>query len=46
MKQHGKIYFASGPPPRPWGSKGQSQLFQNNVALHIKLKGITNTATW
>ena len=33
------------PPPRPLGSKGQTnQLFQNNIMLHINLKGITSTA--
>ena len=28
------------------GVKGQIQLFQNMVMLHIKLKGITNAAAW
>ena len=28
------------------GSKGQIQLFQNTVMLHIKLIRITNAATW
>ena len=31
--------------PRGWGQKVKIQLFQNMVMLHIKLKGITNTAT-
>ena len=31
---------------RGWGQKVQIQSFQNNFMLHIKLKGIRNTATW
>ena len=37
------------PPPTTIGRRGQEvkiQLFQNMVMLHIKLKGITNAATW
>ena len=33
-------------PPDPRGQKAKIQLFQNNVMLHDKCKGITNTATW
>ena len=40
------IIFSRRSPPRPQGSKDQIQLFQNMVMLHIKLKGITNAATW
>ena len=33
--------------PDPRGQKVKVQLFsQNNVMLHIKLKGITNALTW
>ena len=49
MQQHGSKYFARRPPPtRPWrwGQKVKILLFQNMVMLHIKLKGITNAATW
>ena len=31
---------------RWWGQKLKIQLLQNIVMLHIKLKGITNAATW
>ena len=31
---------------RGWGQKVKIQLFQNNVMLHIKLKGIMNADTW
>ena len=34
------------PNPRGWGQKVEIQLFQNMVMLHIKLKGMTHTATW
>ena len=36
------------PLPRPWGwgQKVKIQLFQNMVMLHIKIKIITNAATW
>ena len=49
--QHHVGNFAADPPPRPRdpkgiGSKGQIQLFQNIVILHIKLMGIMNSATW
>ena len=33
-------------PPHDPGVKVKRQLCQNMVMLHIKLKGITNTATW
>ena len=29
-----------------WDQLVKNQLFQNIVMLHIKLKGITNAATW
>ena len=29
-----------------WGQKVKIELFQNMVMLHMKLKGITNAATW
>ena len=34
------------PPPLTLGQKAKIQLFQNDVMLHIQLKGITNAATW
>ena len=34
------------PPPDSRGQKVKIQLFQNNIMLHIKLKGIANAATW
>ena len=45
------VTFDQRPVPGPWmdlgvGSKGQTELFQNMVMLHIKLKGITGAATW
>ena len=51
MQQNGSKYFARRhppPPPRPWGwdQKVKIQLFQNMVMLHIKLKGVMNTAAW
>ena len=49
MQQHDSKYFAPSPtPPDPggWGQKVSIQLFQNMVMLHIRLKGITNAATW
>ena len=36
-------------PANPLDPKGQNikiQLFQNMVMLYLKLKGITNAATW
>ena len=33
-------------PPDPRGQKVKTQLFKNHAMLHIKLKGITNAATW
>ena len=42
MQQHGSKYFAFRPsPPDPRGQKVLIHIFQNNVMLHIKLKGIT-----
>ena len=41
MQQHGK-HGMKYPPP----NADKSQLFQNMVMLHIKLKGIMNAATW
>ena len=29
-----------------WGQKVKIELFQNTVMLHIKLKRITNAASW
>ena len=43
------ILPADPPPPHPTmgaGSKGQNQKNSEMVLLHIKLKGITNAATW
>ena len=34
------------PLPGPWGQKVEIQIFKNMVMLHIKLKRITNAATW
>ena len=34
------------PPPKLRGQKVKIKLFQNNVVLHINLKGIMNAATW
>ena len=49
MQQHGSKYFARRPLPtlstRPL-TLFKIQLFQNKVMLHIKLKRITNAATW
>ena len=43
-----KILHANPLPqdPRVWGQKIKTQLFQNMVMLHNKLKGISNAATW
>ena len=47
MQQLGSKYFARRPPPPPdLGGEVIVQLFQNMVMLYIKLKGITNAATW
>ena len=52
MQQYGSKYFArrpqplSPPHPDPMGQKVEIQLFQNMVMLHVKLKAITNAATW
>ena len=50
IQQHGSKYFAHTPSPSPWpccwGQKVKIQLFQNMIMLHIKLKRITNVATW
>ena len=48
MQQHGSKYFARRPPPLDPGGGVKIQLlfFQNMVMLHIKLKGISNEATW
>ena len=47
-QQHSSKYFACRPPTPTckWGQKVKIQLFQNMVMLHIKLNGITNSATW
>ena len=37
------------PPPFPtlrWGQKVKMHFFQEMVMLHVKLKGLTNAATW
>ena len=41
-------YFPTDPTPptHTLGMEVKIQLFQNMVMLHIKLKGITNAATW
>ena len=41
-------YFARTPAPHTHyrGQKFNTQLYQNDFMLHIKLKGITNAATW
>ena len=41
-----KILPADPTPLNPGGQTVKIQLFQNMVMLHIKLKGITNAATW
>ena len=50
MQQHGRKYFArrptNQPPPPPSDHWVKFQLFYNMIMLHIKLKGITNAATW
>ena len=47
MQQHDSKFFARRPPPTTTLGNGvKIQLFQNNVLMHIKLKGITNPATW
>ena len=48
MQQHGSKYFAHRPPPPTlgMGSVGHNSTFQNKVMLCIKLKWITNPATW
>ena len=47
MWQQGSKYFARSPTPlKPRGQKVKIQRFQNDVMLHIKLKGMTNAATW
>ena len=49
MQQYGSKYFACRPPSPDrggWGQKVKIQLFQNMVMLHIKLKGMTNAATY
>ena len=47
MQQHGSIYLLTDRPlPRDPEEGTKIQLFQNMAMLHIKLKGITNAATW
>ena len=47
MQQHGSKYFAHIPPSTLGvGSVGHNITFQNMVLLYIKLKRITNAATW
>ena len=53
MQQHGSKYFARRPLPNyptsdpgDWSHKVKGQLFQNMVTLYIKLKIITNAATY
>ena len=46
---HRSKYFAADPPLHPARLRGQKvkiKLFQNMVLFHIKLKRITNAATW
>ena len=40
------ILPADTPSPLSWDQKVKIQLFQIMAMLHIKLKGITNAATW
>ena len=52
MQQRGSNYFARRPPipptPRPcrWDQYVKNLFFQYMAMLHIKLKRITNAATW
>ena len=51
LKHISKQTFDGRPVSGPWtdlggGVKGKIKLFQNIVMLHIKLKGITDAATW
>ena len=49
MQQHGSKYFVSRPPPPSdpgVRSIGQASSFSEHGKLHIKLKEITNAATW
>ena len=51
MQQHGSKYFARRPLPHPLDpgdgvSRSKFNFFQNMVTFNIKLKGITNAATW
>ena len=39
-----QIFWPQIPTPRPSDPVDKSQLVQNMVVLHIKLKGITNAA--
>ena len=41
-----KIFCPQTPLTLEIGSKGQNSPFLNMVMFHIKLNGITNTATW
>ena len=48
MQHYGNNFFCPLTPhdPSGWGRKVKIELFQNMVVLHIKLKKITNAATW
>ena len=45
LKCSSSKYFARNPKPLTLGVKNNF-FFQNNFMLHVKLKGITNAATW
>ena len=46
MHQHGSIYIKPIEPPLPTlGLGSKVTLFQNMLMLHIKLTGMTNSAT-
>ena len=40
------ILHTDPPPPMTLGDGDKIELFHNMVMLHIKIKGITNAATW
>ena len=54
FSEHGHVAYQIDPRPVPdplgglkgWDQKVKIQFFQNMVMLHIKLKGITDAATW
>ena len=54
FSEHGHVVYQIDPRPVPdplgglkgWDQMVKIQFFQNMVMLHIKLKGITDAATW